>query len=436
MHKSKIQNKKSFYLGIALIALGLIFNKRFIEVTVVTDKIIESFSYSLIIILFEIISVIIGTYLVMKQPAIRMPSKRELFLSCLSISIALLMLEIGARIWLNFLATSEQWQKYVLYSELSPGELPWSKHHYLNYYPTPNYKLGLTSQNSSGFRNREFSSEKPPGVYRIAVLGGSTTYDIAVEDNDKTFTSQLEKILRNTYGYKSVEVINAGLDGYTSWESLINLEFRILDIDPDLVLIHPGSDDVHARLVSPAAYRGDNSGSRKQWEPPAVRFFERSCLLRILSRDLGITYPANIQSFVTASSYKGACSADYDQNISDASSKELLRKNPPVYFRRNLQNMTAIAKVQNIKIIFSTFAYSPYFNDYASTPHYREGFTENDNIINEVAHSENIPLFDFAKVMSRESRYWADSCHVNEEGALLKARLFADFIHELNLIPR
>ena len=132
--------------------------------------------------------------------------------------------------------------------------MPWSRHHYLNYYPTLNYELGLTTQNSSGYRNREFSAEKPDGAYRIAVVGGSSAYDVAVNENDKTFASRLEKILRNTYEYQNVEVFNAAVGGYASWESLINLEFRVLDIDPDLVIIHPESDDVHARLVSPAAY--------------------------------------------------------------------------------------------------------------------------------------------------------------------------------------
>ena len=102
-----MQNKKPLYLGIAFIVLGIIFNKRFIETTIVADKMIESFSFSLIIILVEIVSVITGTYLLIKQPAIRMPAKREAFLACLSIGLALLMLEAGARIWLNFFATPE-----------------------------------------------------------------------------------------------------------------------------------------------------------------------------------------------------------------------------------------------------------------------------------------------------------------------------------------
>ena len=355
-------------------------------------------------------------------------------LSCISVFIILLICEAGSRVWLNVLATPEQRLRYGLYSEISPGEFPWTKHHYLNYYPTPNYKHGSTSHNSLGYRNKEISLHKPQGVYRIAVLGGSTAYTLKVEDNEKTFTAQLKKVLANTYGYENIEVINAAVGGYNSWESLMNLEFRVLDIEPDMVIIYQGSDDVHARLVSPAAYRGDNSGRRKTWEIPVIRFYEHSCFLRIISRRLGYTHPININFFVMASSYEGACSTHYNQNTSDNMVKELLKKNPPVYFRRNLLNMAAISRIHNIELVFATWAYSPNFDDYASTAHYQQGFSENNNVIKQVAESQNIPFFDFAKVMSDEKRYWSDGRHVNEEGALLKAELFAEFIHKSGLI--
>jgi hypothetical protein len=36
--------------------------------------------------------------------------------------------------------------------------------------------------------------------------------------------------------------------------------------------------------------------------------------------------------------------------------------------------------------------------------------------------------------MPQDASYWADGRHVNEVGALLKANLFAEFIHNLGLI--
>ncbi len=354
----------------------------------------------------------------------------------IALIVLFLTLEAGSRIWLHFLASPDQKQICAYSSDLESGDFPWTKHHYLNYYPTPNYRRGMTSHNALGFRDREFLLKKPTDVYRIAVIGGSAVYSPRIEDNDKTFTAQLEKILWDNYGYKNVEVINAGVGGYSSWESLINLETRVLDMAPDLVIAYLGSEDVHARLVSPGAYHGDNSGSRKPWEPPAGRLFEKSSLLRVVSRLFGFTDQLHVQSFIASADYQGACSVDYDQILSDAYARELLKSNPPVYFRRNLLSIGAVAEVHNVKIMFATWAYSPYFEGYASTPHYQRGFVEINAIIREVASMGGIHLFDYAQVMTTDKKYWADGRHVNEEGALLKAGLFADFIHASRFIPR
>ena len=86
--------------------------------------------------------------------------------------------------------------------------------------------------------------------------------------------------------------------------------------------------------------------------------------------------------------------------------------------------------------MFSTWAYSPYLHDYASEGYYQQGFKENNDVVKEVAASQQIPLFDFAEVMPQDAEYWADGRHVNEAGALVKARLFAEFIHAQGLIEQ
>jgi hypothetical protein len=114
---------------------------------------------------------------------------------------------------------------------------------------------------------------------------------------------------------------------------------------------------------------------------------------------------------------------------------ELLKKNTPKYFRRNLSNMIAIAKANDVKIMFSTWAHSPYFEgDYASLPFQQIGIKENNDVVRDVAISNNIPLFEFADQMPKDKKYWADGRHNNERGALLKAELFAKYIHESGLI--
>lgn len=337
--------------------------------------------------------------------------------------------------WLKYLATPDQYDRYVLFTSLDAKDYAWTPHPYLAYAPTPNYRKGQTFHNSLGFRNDEFPLDKPDGVYRIVALGGSSTYDVSIKDNSEIFTAQLEKLLKEKYSYTKVQVINAGVPGYNSWEMLANLEFRVLDLDPDLVIIYEGTNDVHARLVQPAAYRGDDSGRRQAWKAPRVSLWEHSALLRILSRALNITRQVSVDDFVSSPTY---VSWPFESRLkeNDLDPAEILEENPPIYFRRNLENMIAIATEHDVQILFSTWAYSPNLNDYASQTYYQQGFRENNDVVKEVAASHDIPMFDFAAVMPQEAIYWADGRHVNEAGALVKARLFAAYMHDHGLIDK
>jgi lysophospholipase L1-like esterase len=429
-----VKRKEPIYLGILLIVVGIVL-KRFVELTLVSDMRIESPTYLALIYAFQVLAIASGLFLLIKRPAIKFPRKTELLLPVFSILFTFLLLEGGASLWLKYVATQDQYDRYVLFTSIDPKEFAWTPHPYLVYYPTPNYKKGQTSHNSLGYRNDEISLEKPSNVYRIVALGGSSTYDVRIEDNQKTFTAQLERLLEEQHGYQNVEVINAGVPGYNSWEILANLEFRVLDLDPDLVIIYEGTNDVHARMVEPASYRGDDSGRRQPWRVPPVPLWEHSTFLRIVSRMMNFTRQVSVDDFTSSPTF---FSWPYEYRLSekDVSPAELLEKNPPIYFQRNLENMIAVAKEHGVEVLFSTWAYSPYLNDYASKEYYRQGFQENNEVVKEVAQKNHIPLFDFAAVMPQDAKYWADGRHVNEFGALEKAILFAEFIDSQGLIQK
>ena len=434
MDRLRIHRRESFYLGIFLIVFGILLGW-LIERILVPDGQIESPLYRALIFFFQILAVASGTFLIIRQPAIRLPKKGELALLFSSIFLAFFLLEMGSRVWLNYMATPEQYDRYVLFTSLDSKDYAWTPHPYLAYSPTPNYRKGQTFHNSLGFRNDEFFLEKPDGSYRIVALGGSSTYDVSIKDNHSTFTAQLEKLLKEDYGYQDVQVINAGVPGYNSWEILVNLEFRVLDLDPDLVIVYEGVNDVHARLVLPSAYRGDDSGRRKAWQAPRVALWEHSALLRILTRMMNITRQVSVDDFVSSPTY---VSWPFESRLreEELDPTEILKENSPVYLHRNLENMIAVAKEHDVEIMFSTWAHSPHLNDYASEGYYQDGFRENNDVVKEVAMSHEIPLFDFASLMPQDAQYWADGRHVNEAGALVKAQLFAEFIDAQRLIEK
>lgn len=92
--------------------------------------------------------------------------------------------------------------------------------------------------NSAGMRDREHTVAKPPGVFRIAVLGDSFAEAMQV-DRERAFWAVLERRLRGCawLGGREPEVLNFGVSGYGTAQELIALRTRVWQFDPDLVLL-------------------------------------------------------------------------------------------------------------------------------------------------------------------------------------------------------
>jgi lysophospholipase L1-like esterase len=91
------------------------------------------------------------------------------------------------------------------------------------------------SINSRGLRDREYSVEKPPGTYRIMMLGDSTTFGWGVPIGD-TAAKQLERGL-NAAGGRHVEVLNAGVGNYNTVQEVSAYVERGRLYRPDLVVL-------------------------------------------------------------------------------------------------------------------------------------------------------------------------------------------------------
>jgi lysophospholipase L1-like esterase len=96
------------------------------------------------------------------------------------------------------------------------------------------YKGQVHRTNAYGFRGREPSRAKPPGVFRIVVIGDSITMGEGVGD-EETYPAQLERSLRASGGDR-FEVLNLGLSGLNLRQSL---DYRLptgLELEPDMLI--------------------------------------------------------------------------------------------------------------------------------------------------------------------------------------------------------
>lgn len=89
--------------------------------------------------------------------------------------------------------------------------------------------------NDLGFRGRDFPRAKEPGVLRVLCVGDSYTFGEYVDD-DATFPAALERKLREA-GNSAVEVINAGVNGYTITDEAAFLREKGFDLHPDAVVL-------------------------------------------------------------------------------------------------------------------------------------------------------------------------------------------------------
>ncbi len=89
--------------------------------------------------------------------------------------------------------------------------------------------------NARGLRaDRDYEYAKPAGVRRVVTVGDSFTvgYEVEVEE---CFSSVLERELE-AQG-RAVEVLNAGVSGYSNAEALVYLERELLKYEPDVVVL-------------------------------------------------------------------------------------------------------------------------------------------------------------------------------------------------------
>jgi len=361
--------------------------------------------------------------------------KKEVCLLVISLVLGLLVLELGVRVYVCEFASSDIRSRTLLLNECDFQSI-YEEHHYLSFRGVPNYlsEDGLNMHNSLGFRGEEVAVPKLDGVYRIAITGGSTTYDSEIKDWRKSSAYLLQEKLRDAYDYDGIEVVNVGMGGWNSWESLINLELNVLELEPDLLIIYEGTNDASARFVNPEKYRGDNSGFRRVWKQYPLPLPFKSMLFRFVT---GIS-PTGLGDFLVP---RDAINPLHEEGfIANLGGTyfETLEKNEPIYFERNLINMIAIAREHDMSVLLSTWAYSKEVQlGHASLPHYRAAYREHNEIIFSIGKSKEVDVYDFASEMPEDPAYWADGMHNSAEGAEKKADLFAnELVGNKNMIEK
>jgi hypothetical protein len=342
----------------------------------------------------------------------------------------------------------------LLYAEFTVYGLKYVKNYFFNYdnlkyafppgdgYHAPSPILPHTVHPPFLFRGKKFDKEKDPGTIRIMTLGGSTTYGFCVETKD-TYPFQLEKIL-NEKGY-NVEVINAAVSGYTTMHSLINYMLNLVYLEPDIVYIYHGINDVVIG-DNPETFKTDYS---HVMHAIGAEWYEHSNIYTILQKRF---------KFFTKVKYRYL---SLKSNVSrlfkfSSKSKEPSRRPNKAYdpvnnilmetIISNLRHITVVAKEHNTKLVYSTFATMyeasekekkklavQMKNQFGRKPNWfnkgREKGRENrivlkleflNNEIVKLGSELNVPVVDIATI-GKKAENFHDEIHQSPQGNRLQA---------------
>lgn len=95
--------------------------------------------------------------------------------------------------------------------------------------------------NGLGYRGPLPENDKSPGEYRIFVLGGSTVM---------AGTPPIPELLEDIFhlnGHKNVRVFNFGCMSSGSGQSLARILYEVYDLQPDLIIMYEGGNDIMDR---------------------------------------------------------------------------------------------------------------------------------------------------------------------------------------------
>jgi lysophospholipase L1-like esterase len=272
------------------------------------------------------------------------------------------------------------------------------------------------SFSSQGFREEVHYTPEHEGL-RIVCLGGSSTYDTRTWRHE-AYPAQLAVELTKPGG-PTVEVINAGLAGYSTPNIIGQLALQILEYHPDICIFDVGFNDAWNRIHY-AGCNSDYTHALRSWEIPARPWWRYSVFLDRLAERLGSRSTPHIHEVCW-----GPESGRPEDNWKQSSDQP---------FRRNLATLVGICKAHHIRPVFLTQAtdfpgHPTDFNDL-----WIGAMEETTQALREVLAAEEANLIDVRTPLSNRTELFADCLHLNAAGNRERARIIAAELQRTGLL--
>ena len=186
------------------------------------------------------------------------------------------------------------------------------------------------------FRGPKFDLKKSGNTFRIVCLGPSSTFGWGIE-NTGTYVYLLGELIGSAgVSSRKVEVINAGVIGYSSCQGKLLLKNDILRLDPDIIIVAYLINDIDKHRFYRSNGKADNElGEENKILVWVENVLERSNLCRLLKRIL-------LSGKGKSLGYGGGGEGNYFEN------RRVSRDD----YAANLNQIINMAEARGIKVVF------------------------------------------------------------------------------------
>ena len=242
------------------------------------------------------------------------------------------------------------------------------------------------------------------------------------ENGVHSYPLELEKILKEKFPNKNLEVNNCGTGGYVSSDLLVRFLLQILDTDPDIVIFYHGYNDIRSYLTDDFAE--DYSHSRKNLGEKYHKFYLGSLIPYI-----PLNFVNYLQSQWLPQNHRYSLIDSISHGKFNFENQKNLIKGLESY-KRNIQNLITICKAKNIKIVLCSFCFylHKFVKDEKLHHLYKDIVNKENTIIKELANYNNVDYIDINNLIEKNDENFVDTIHFTPDGMKKFALELSKFI--------
>ncbi|MEZ5502867.1 MAG: SGNH/GDSL hydrolase family protein [Halioglobus sp.] len=247
-------------------------------------------------------------------------------------------------------------------------------------------------------------------------MGASTTFCGEVSNDAMAWPNLVVEGLRGRFPGIDIDYVNAAVPGYTTQTSLKNLNYRIENLHPDIVIIYHATNDLSQEVWKLAESQGltpSSSNNQPSW------LAQHMLLWDLAEKNIRIIFAQH-----TAESEVGRVSldekrfgesfrSDLGQLVEAASSGG--RTVAVVTFSARLRPEQSLEEKK--KSAVSALFYMPFM----SLDGLLFGYKRYNEIIREVARNHNAILIEGENLIPGDATHFVDSVHFTDTGSRLMA---------------